>query len=152
MFIGNNCASSHLWWKANLLKIQKVSKYLNDWLQSFILLFMSLLAHPIFKNSHIKAGIQFIFLKNDRKQTWKSFNTKISTAVKRLEKELLIMANSRIYFISLKTVLTQTWKSFNTKISTSVKRSEKQLSFKKNLSTILQLKCSIFRSKLCERP
>ena len=27
MFISNNCASFHLWWKENLLKYQKVSKY-----------------------------------------------------------------------------------------------------------------------------
>ena len=37
---------------------------------------MSLLTAPILKNSHILAGIYFIFLKNFLKQTWKSFNTK----------------------------------------------------------------------------
>ena len=27
MFISNNCASFHLWWKENLLKQQRVSEY-----------------------------------------------------------------------------------------------------------------------------
>ena len=30
MFISNNRVSFHLWWKENLVKIQKVSKYEND--------------------------------------------------------------------------------------------------------------------------
>ena len=37
---------------------------------------MSLLTARTVKNSHIKARVSFIFLKNILKQTWKPFNTK----------------------------------------------------------------------------
>ena len=57
-FITNNRASLHL------LNQQKVSKYYeNDGLQNSILLFKSLLATLVVKNSNIFAGIYFIFLK-----------------------------------------------------------------------------------------
>ena len=63
MFITNG-ALFHLWWKENLVKHQNVSKYYDyDCLQNFLLLFMSLLRPPIVNNSHILAGIYFIFLK-----------------------------------------------------------------------------------------
>ena len=76
MFISNNCGSFHFWWRENLAKHQKVSKYYeSDFLQIFLLLFMSLLTAPIVKSSHIWARIYFIFLKNVLKQTWKPFNT-----------------------------------------------------------------------------
>ena len=43
MFISNNLTSFHLWWKENLVKYQKVSKYYeNDCVQNFLLLFLSL--------------------------------------------------------------------------------------------------------------
>ena len=51
-------------------------KMLPTRLQSFLFLFMSLVTVLIVKNSHILAGIYFIFLKNVHDQTWKSFNTK----------------------------------------------------------------------------
>ena len=77
VFISRNHELLHLWSKENLVKHQKVSKhYENDFLYSFLLLFMSLLTAPIVKNSHIYARIYFIFLKNFLKQTWKSSNTK----------------------------------------------------------------------------
>ena len=41
----------------------------------FIFLLISLEAAPFLKNSHILAGIYFIFLKNTLDQTWKTFNT-----------------------------------------------------------------------------
>ena len=51
-------------------KHQDVLKfYKNDYLQNFILLFMSLLTPPIVKKSHIYTGIYIIFLKNLLKQT-----------------------------------------------------------------------------------
>ena len=51
IFITNNHASLYLWWKENLIKHQKVSKhYANYCLQSFILLFISLLTAPFVKN------------------------------------------------------------------------------------------------------
>ena len=64
MFITNNHASLQLWRKENFVRYQKVSKYIQDFLQNFHLLFMFLLAAPIVKNSHVLAGIYFIFLKN----------------------------------------------------------------------------------------
>ena len=77
MFISNNRASFHLWWKENLVKHQKVSKYYeNDCLQNFLLLFMSLLTAKFVKNSHILARIYFISLKNALKQTCNFFDTK----------------------------------------------------------------------------
>ena len=64
MFITSNHASFHLWWKQNLVKYQKVSKYyVCDRLQNFVLLSMFLLTALIVKNSLILAGFYFIFLK-----------------------------------------------------------------------------------------
>ena len=45
----------------------------NDCLPNFLLLFMSLLTIPIVKNSHILAGIYFIFLKKYPKPNFKGF-------------------------------------------------------------------------------
>ena len=59
-FISSNQASFRLWWKENLGKHQKFSIF---WPQNYLLNFMSLLTVPIVKNSHILAGIYFIFLK-----------------------------------------------------------------------------------------
>ena len=76
MFISNNRASFHLWWKENLVKHQKVSKHVNDCLQNFVLLFMSWWTAKFVKNSHIYARIYFVFLNIVLKQTWNSFNIK----------------------------------------------------------------------------
>ena len=65
-----------------MVKYQKVSKlYDHDCLQNFILLFMSLMLKTAFivKNSHIFAGIYFIFLKNVLYQTLKSFSGKFGS-------------------------------------------------------------------------
>ena len=65
MFIINNYFSFYLWWKDNLVKYQKASKYyVHDYLQNFLLLFMFLLTAPIVTNSHILARIYFAFVKN----------------------------------------------------------------------------------------
>ena len=54
MFIINNCISSHLWRKENLVRNQKVLKcYQNDCVENFPLFFISLLTVAIVKNSHI---------------------------------------------------------------------------------------------------
>ena len=54
MFIINNCISSHLWRKENLVRNQKVLKcYQNDCVENFPLFFISLLTIAIVKNSHI---------------------------------------------------------------------------------------------------
>ena len=77
MFITNNHASFHLWWKENLLNHQKVSKYYeHGCLQNLLSLFMSLLTALVVQNSHILAEIYFIFLKDVLNQTWKAFSTK----------------------------------------------------------------------------
>ena len=65
MFIINNQAWFHLWWKENLVKYQKVSKYyVYGYLENFPLLYMFLLTVAIVKSSHILARILFIFLEN----------------------------------------------------------------------------------------
>ena len=74
MFITNNLASFHFWWKEDLDKHQKFSKYNDhDCLQNFILLFVLINSH---KSSQILARIYFIILKNALDQTWEIFNTK----------------------------------------------------------------------------
>ena len=71
----NNQASFHWWWKENLVNYQKVSKYyIHDCLQTFLFLFMSFWKAPIVKNSHVLAGMYFIF-KNVLDQTWKPLDT-----------------------------------------------------------------------------
>ena len=78
----NKHPSFHLWGEQNMVKYQKVSKlYDHDCLQNFILLFMSLMLKTAFivKNSHIFAGIYFIFLKNVLYQTLKSFSGKFGS-------------------------------------------------------------------------
>ena len=66
----------YLWWKDNLVKRQKVSKYYEiDCHENFLLLFMFLLTVPIAKNCYIWVEMHFIFLKSMLKQTWRSFNT-----------------------------------------------------------------------------
>ena len=56
--------------KKNLLNHHKVSQFFEyDCLQSFLLLFMSLLTTLIVKNSYI------IFLENVLHHTWNTFNT-----------------------------------------------------------------------------
>ena len=69
MFIRNNQATTHLWWKEIFEKHQKVSNL-------FFTFIMSLLTTLIFKNSHILVGTYFMFLKNFLDQTWNDFNTK----------------------------------------------------------------------------
>ena len=77
MLISNNRTSFHLWWKENLVKHWKVSKYYEtDCLQNFLSLFMFLLTAKSVKKSHILARMFFIFLKKVLKQTWNSFSTK----------------------------------------------------------------------------
>ena len=51
-------------------------KMKNDYLQNFLLLFISSLVANFVKKSHIEARIYFIFLKKHTKTTVNSFNTK----------------------------------------------------------------------------
>ena len=57
-----------------------------------------------------------------------------------------------IYFIFLKIRATPNLKGFQYQICTSAKRSGKQLSSKTYCSAFLQISCSNFRLKLCQRP
>ena len=83
MFITNIHSSFHLWLKENLVKHQNVSEYYDHGsFQNVLLLFISLLTAPIFKNSHILAVIYFIFLKICRELNLKDFQYQISTSVK----------------------------------------------------------------------
>ena len=72
------------------MKHQKISKFYNhECLQNFLLLFMPSLTAEIVKNSHILAGIYFIFLKNDLDKTFKeSLLIPNQTSVKRSEEQL----------------------------------------------------------------
>ena len=89
MFITNNHASFHLQQKENLVKYQKISKYYVHYcLQTFVFLFMFLLTAPIVRNSHILAGIYFIFLKKRPGPNLKVFRYQIQTSVKRLVRQL----------------------------------------------------------------
>ena len=54
--------------KKKLVKYKKNSKYENDCLQNFILLFISLSPVPIVKNSHILARVHLILLQVVLKQ------------------------------------------------------------------------------------
>ena len=63
-FIINNHALLHLWWRENLLKHPKVSKYYDkDCILNLFVLFMSLLTAPFIKSTHILVGVYFIFVK-----------------------------------------------------------------------------------------
>ena len=64
MLVTNSRTLFHFNEKKNLIKNQKVSKYSDhDCLGNSFLFFMSLLTAQIIKNSHIPAGIYFIFLR-----------------------------------------------------------------------------------------
>ena len=77
MFRSNNCTLFHFWWKKNLVKHQKVSKYYEiDCLQDSVFLFMFLLTVKFVNNSHIYESIFLFLVTNVLKQTWNSFNTK----------------------------------------------------------------------------
>ena len=71
-FISNSHATIRLCWKEILVKHRKVSIFFFF----FLTFIMSLLTAFIFKNSHILAGIYFMFLNNILYQTWNAFNTK----------------------------------------------------------------------------
>ena len=74
VFINNNHASFYLWLKGNLVKHQRLSKsHDHDYMQAFLLLFMSLLTPPIVEKSHILAGIYFIFLQERPRPNSKVF-------------------------------------------------------------------------------
>ena len=51
MFINNNHASFHFWWKENSVMYQKISKYyIHDCLQNFVLLLVPLLTALVLKS------------------------------------------------------------------------------------------------------
>ena len=57
------------------------------------MLFMSLLTVPVAKNSHILAGIYFIFVKERPRPNWKVLQYQIWTSVKRSKKKLSSKTN-----------------------------------------------------------
>ena len=59
---------------------------------------MSLLIALIAKNSHVLAGIYFIFLKKHLRPILKCFQYQISTSVKRSQKKLTSQANFSAFF------------------------------------------------------
>ena len=81
MFITNNDALFHLWWKENLAKYQKVSKfYIHECLlRKFLLLFIFFLTAPVIKSSHTLTGIYFVFLKKCSGRIWTSVKRSVKT-------------------------------------------------------------------------
>ena len=69
-----------------LVKYLSLKYHGHGCLQNFILLFMSLLTAPFVKNSHIFAGIYFIFRKQRARPNWKSSNTKFGSQWKDLKR------------------------------------------------------------------
>ena len=64
MLISNNLQSFHLWWKENLVKHRKISKYdETDYFHDILLLFVFLLTTNFVKNNHSYARIFFFFWK-----------------------------------------------------------------------------------------
>ena len=69
-------------WYAHVRKTSKI----HDCFQNFPLYFMSLVTIPIVKNSHILAGIYFIYLKERHRPNSKVWQYQIWTSVKRSKK------------------------------------------------------------------
>ena len=110
MYLSNIQPSFHLWWKENLVKHGKVSRYYEtDCLGNFALLFKFLFLTRFFRNSHIWTRIFFVFLKNVLQQTWNSFNSKFEHQQKdrkrsyQVRQILGFLFNYLLYF-SVKTV------------------------------------------------
>ena len=84
MFNENNPASFHLWWKGNLVRHKKVSKYYgDDCLHNFLFYFYAF----------IKSRNLLYVSKKRPKTIFKVFQYQISTSVKRWEKHLASKAN-----------------------------------------------------------
>ena len=78
MFITTYHSSFHLWPKESLLK-QRSLKILWPWLSAkYYFAFYHFITAEIVQNSHILAGIYFVFLKILLDQAWKSFNAKFT--------------------------------------------------------------------------
>ena len=77
MFITNNCVLFHFDERRLDKKSKSLKNYDHDCLRNFFLLFMSLLTAQIVKNSHIPAGIYFIFLRKRRRPNLKIFQYQI---------------------------------------------------------------------------
>ena len=74
----NSRPTFYLWWKENLVKQRKVSRYFeHDWMENFLLSFMFLFTTNLVKSNHSLARIFFIFPKNIQNQTSNGFNTKL---------------------------------------------------------------------------
>ena len=87
MYVTNNRASLHLWFKKNLAKHQKASKYHeNDRLENFLLLFKSLLTSLIVKKQSYFGWDLFCLSKKCPVPNLKGFQNQIWTLVRRLGK------------------------------------------------------------------
>ena len=84
----------HFWWKENLIKYQKFSKYYDHGcLENFLLRFMPWLTVPIVEKCHILPGIYFIILKERSRRSSKVFQYQIWTLKKRSKKILSCKTN-----------------------------------------------------------
>ena len=81
-----------------MVKHQKLPKYYDHGgLQNLLLHFISLLTSPIVKNSHLLAGIYFIFLKERLRPNWKALQYQIWTSKKGSKKWLSSKTNSSTF-------------------------------------------------------
>ena len=90
----------------NLVNDLKVSKYYEtDCLQKFLLLIMLLLTTKFVEGSHISTRTFFFFLKNVRKQTWISFNTKFQSQWKVRESSNQVREILGLFYHSIALIL-----------------------------------------------
>ena len=88
MFISNNRALFHSWWKENLVKHQNVPIYYEKWLPAkFSLAFCVFIKRSICLNESCLGQnlLYLIFLKNVLISSWKSFNFKFQPQWKDLK-------------------------------------------------------------------
>ena len=88
MFISNNRALFHSWWKENLVKHQNVPIYYENWLPAkFSFAFCVFIKRTIcFNELYLGQNLLYlIFLKNVLRPSWKSFNSKFQPQRKDLK-------------------------------------------------------------------
>ena len=88
--------------KRKFAQPSKVSKnYKHDFLQNFLLLFMSLLTLLIIEHRHSLVGIYFIFLKKRHRPNLKCFQYQVWTSLDRSGKQLSSKTNFSAFFCKI---------------------------------------------------
>ena len=129
MFISNNRALSHSWWKENLVKHQNVPIYYEKWLPAkFSLAFCVFIKRSICLNESCLGQnlLYLIFLKNVLISSWKSFNFKFQPQWKDLKSSYQARPILAVFcnLIALSYVTT-VWQAFElTKLSSKLNLKE----------------------------